>query len=242
MATPRPALVALAGFLWACGDDGGNLQGNNPPAVAQVTVGAASTTVAVGDSVQLQAVVRDADGNTLEDRTVTWASANTAVATVSGAGMVTGVSAGEAEISATVDTVTGTLAITVSATEPPPPPPPGEAGLEQIASGLAFPVGLTSPPGDTRLFVVEKGGTIRVIQDGSVLPEPFLDISGQVSGRAEQGLLGLAFFPDYASSGRFVIHYTDLQGDTRVSILQVSQDPNRADASSETGTRSLSGS
>ena len=81
---------------------------------------------------------------------------------------------------------------------------------------------------------MEKGGTIRIIQDGSVLPEPFLDISGQVSGRAEQGLLGLAFLPDYATSGRFVIHYTDLQGDTRVSILHVSQDPNRADASSET--------
>ena len=200
MSTLRPALVALAGFLWACGDDGGNLQGNNPPAVAQVTVEAPATTIAVGDSVQLQAVARDADGNALADRTVEWASANTAVATVSASGMVTGLSAGEAPISATVDTVSGTLAITVSSTEP-PPPGSGIPGLERIASGLAFPLGLASPPGDTRLFVVEKGGTIRVIQNGSVLPEPFLDISGQVSGRAEQGLLGLVFFPDYASSG-----------------------------------------
>ena len=49
MTTLRPALVALAGFLWACGDDGGNLQGNDPPAVAQVTVEAPATTIAVGD-------------------------------------------------------------------------------------------------------------------------------------------------------------------------------------------------
>jgi len=239
MTALRPALVALAGLLWACGDDGGNLQGNNPPAVAQVTVEAPATSIAVGDSVQLQAVARDADGNTLEDRTVEWASANTAVATVSASGMVTGLSAGEVQISATVDTVAGTIAITVSSTEP-PPPGTGTSGLERIASGLAFPLGLTSPPGDQRLFVVEKGGTIRIIQNGAVLPQPFLDISGQVSGRAEQGLLGLAFFPDYAASGRFVIHYTDLQGDTRVSILHVSQEPNQADASSETPILSVS--
>src|SRR4029453_1580529 len=119
MTTLRPALVALAGFLWACGDDGGNLQGNNPPAVAQVTVEAPATSIAVGDSVQLQAVARDADGNALADRTVEWASANTAVATVSASGMVIGLSAGEAPISATVDTVSGTLAITGSSTQQP---------------------------------------------------------------------------------------------------------------------------
>ena len=238
----RPALAALACVLSACGD-GDDLQGNNPPAVAQVTVEAPVTTIAVGDSVQLQAVALDADGNALEDRTVEWASANIDVATVSATGMVTGRSAGQSEISATVDTLRGTVAITVSSTQPPPPPPPpggGSPGLEQIASGLAFPLGLTSPPGDQRLFVVEKGGTIRIIQDGTVLPDPFLDISGQVSDRPEQGLLGLAFFPDYASSGRFVVHYTDLRGDTRISVLTVSQDSNRADPGSETPILSVS--
>jgi glucose/arabinose dehydrogenase len=240
----RPALLTLACFLCACGDGGGDLQGNNPPAVAQVTVEAPASTVAVGDSVQLQAVALDADGNALEDRTVEWASANTDVATVSSTGLVTGRSVGEARISATVEAVSGTVAITVASTEPPPAPPPppgtGTPGLEQIASGLAFPVGLTSPPGDQRLFVVEKGGTVHIIQDGAVLPDPFLDISGQVSGRAEQGLLGLAFFPDYASSGHFVVHYTDLQGNTQVSVFSVSADPNRADAGSETPILSVS--
>jgi glucose/arabinose dehydrogenase len=235
----RPALVAFA-FLWACDGGGGDLQDNNPPAVAQVTVSAPATAIAVGEAVQLQAIALDAEGDSLDDRTVEWTSADTAVATVSDSGMVTGLSAGEAQISATVEAVTGTVAITVSSTEPPPPPPPppppgtGMPGLEEIASGLAFPVGLASPPGDERLFILEKGGTIHIIQDGTVLPDPFLDISGQVSGRAEQGLLGLAFFPDYATSGRFVIHYTDLQGDTRVAMVHVSQDPNRADAGSET--------
>jgi glucose/arabinose dehydrogenase len=247
-ARPRPALVALACTVWACGDGGGDLQDNNPPAVAEVTVEAAATTIAAGDSVQLQAVALDADGNALEDRTAEWASASPDVATVSAAGMVTGRSAGEARISATVEAVSGTIAITVSSTEPPRPPPPppppppgtGTPGLEQIASGLAFPLGLTSPPGDERLFVVEKGGTIHIIQDGAVLPDPFLDISGQVSGRAEQGLLGLAFFPDYTSSGRFVVHYTDLQGDTQISVFNVSSDPSRADAASETPILSVS--
>jgi glucose/arabinose dehydrogenase len=240
----RPALVALA-LLSACGDDGDDLQGNNPPAVARVTVEAPATTIAAGDSVQLQAVVLDAGGNALEDRTVEWASANPDVAAVSDVGLVTGLSAGEAQISATVEAVSGTIPITVTSTEPPPPPPPpppgtGTPGLEPIASGLAFPLGLTSPPGDARLFVVEKGGTVRIIENGTVLPEPFLDLSGQVSGRSEQGLLGLAFFPDYATTGRFVVHYTDLQGDTRVSVFTVSEDPNRADAGSEIPILSVS--
>ena len=82
--------------------------------------------------------------------------------------------------------------------------PTGEGvRLLEIASGLSFPLYLTAPTGDlSRLFIVEKTGGIRIVKDGTLLPEPFLDISGQVSGGMEQGLLGLAFPPDYASSGR----------------------------------------
>lgn len=232
----RPVLLALACLLPAC-DGGEDLQGTDPPAIAEVTVDAPATTIAVGDSVQLEAVALDAAGNVVDDRAVEWTSADPAVAAVSSSGMVTGLRAGEAAIGATVGEVAGAIAITVTATAPPAPPPPpgsGAPGLERIASGLAFPLDLASPPDDDRLFVVEKGGTIRIIADGAVLPEPFLDVSGRVAGRAEQGLLGLAFFPDYASSGRFVVHYTDLEGDTRVSVFQVSPDPNRADAASET--------
>lgn len=132
------------------------------------------------------------------------------------------------------------LAACGAATEPgpppPPPPPPAPASVawQEVASGLAFPVDLTAPPGDaTRLFVVEKAGRIRIIRNGSLLGTPFLDLTAQVSSGGERGLLGLAFTPDYAASGRFVVHYTNLAGNTRVSTFRVSADPDRADAASE---------
>lgn len=108
------------------------------------------------------------------------------------------------------------------------------ARLAEIVSGLNFPLYLTAPPGDlSRLFIVEKGGVIRIVKDGTLLPVPFLDISAQVSTAGEQGLLGMAFDPDYASSGRFVVHYTDIVGDTRLSSFRASADPDVADAASE---------
>jgi hypothetical protein len=113
------------------------------------------------------------------------------------------------------------------------PEGPEPVGLEEVVTGLAFPLYLTAPAGDSRLFIVEKGGTIRIVENGALLPTPFLDLSGQVSGGGEQGLLGLAFDPQYAANGRFVVHYTDLAGDTRVSAFRVSPDPDVADAGSE---------
>jgi glucose/arabinose dehydrogenase len=98
---------------------------------------------------------------------------------------------------------------------------------------FSFPVFLTSPPGDARLFVVEKGGTIRIVENGSQLPTPFLDVSGLISTGGEQGLLGLAFEPTYATSGRFYVDYTDPLGGTVVARYTVSAgDPDVADASS----------
>ncbi|MFL5403569.1 MAG: PQQ-dependent sugar dehydrogenase [Gemmatimonadales bacterium] len=106
--------------------------------------------------------------------------------------------------------------------------------LAEIANGLSFPLYLTAPPGDLgRLFIVEKTGGIRIVKNGTLLPTAFLDLSGQVSGGSEQGLLGLAFYPDYATSGRFLVHYTDLSGNTRLSVFQVSSDPDVADGTSE---------
>ncbi|HEX2217950.1 MAG TPA: PQQ-dependent sugar dehydrogenase [Gemmatimonadales bacterium] len=226
-------VLAAVCLLPACGDDGEDLP-TGPEAVAVVTVEAPTGTIAVGQTLQLTATTLDADGNVLDDRPVAWSSADEAVATVSEAGLVTGQGPGETEITATAEGVADGVTITVSS-EPPPPPPPGSGapGLQEVATGLAFPVGLASPPGDDRLFILEKGGTVRIVEDGQVVAQPFLDLSGRVSGRAEQGLLGLAFYPDYAASGRFVVHYTDLQGDTRISLFQVSGDPNRADGGSE---------
>ena len=115
-------------------------------------------------------------------------------------------------------------------------PGPGTAAirLQEVASGLDFPLFLTAPPADNnRLFIVEKTGRIRIVRNGSVLPVPFLDLSGKVSNGSEQGLLGLAFHPGYAANGRFVVNYTNSSGDTRITVFRVSANPDVADAASE---------
>ena len=115
-------------------------------------------------------------------------------------------------------------------------PPEGtvQVGLDQVASGLSFPLYLTAPASDARLFIVEKGGAIRIVKDGALLPTPFLNLADRVSTDGEQGLLGLAFDPAYATSGRFVVHYTDVNGNTVVSMFRVSAgDPDLADSASE---------
>lgn len=105
--------------------------------------------------------------------------------------------------------------------------------LRLVTSGLDFPLYLTAPAGDPRLFVVEKTGRIRIVRNGALAPAPFLDISARVSSGGEQGLLGLAFDPHYATSGRFYVDYTDRNGDTHISRFRVSADPDAADPASE---------
>jgi glucose/arabinose dehydrogenase len=81
------------------------------------------------------------------------------------------------------------------------------AAATQIGSGYTQPVFLTAPVGDSRLFVVEKGGLVKVQQGGSV--STWLDISTQVDTTGERGLLGLAFDPNFTSNGRFYVDYID---------------------------------
>jgi glucose/arabinose dehydrogenase len=111
----------------------------------------------------------------------------------------------------------------------PPPRNPGEPGagglleLTTVASGLDSPVFLTAAPGErNRLYVVEQAGRIRVLEDGVLVEEPFLDITSQVSSGGERGLLSMAFHPRYASNGLFYVDYTDLEGDTRVEEYRAS--------------------
>ena len=97
-----------------------------------------------------------------------------------------------------------------------------DVGLEPVATGFNEPLFVTHA-GDERLFVVERGGTIRIVQDGTVLDPPFLDISDRVgTDGLEQGLLGLAFPVDYTETGLFYVNYTDLDGDTVVARFQAS--------------------
>ena len=84
-------------------------------------------------------------------------------------------------------------------------------------NGLSEPVDIQTAPGDTnRLFIVEKTGTIRVFRGGALEPRAFLDISSRVSSGSEQGLLGLAFHPQFAANRRFYVDYTDGSGNTHV--------------------------
>ncbi len=107
---------------------------------------------------------------------------------------------------------------------------------ELFVSGLDRPVYMThANDGSGRTFVIEQEGAIRIVEaDGTLLPTPFMDIDGTViggdSGGNEQGLLGLAFHPDYANNGKFYVNYTGSGGDTRIAEYQVSAgDPNIAD-------------
>jgi glucose/arabinose dehydrogenase len=106
--------------------------------------------------------------------------------------------------------------------------------LQPVLTGLRQPLDLRQPAdGSDRLFVVEKGGRIRVAHGGQVVERPFLDLSGTVGARgSEQGLLGLAFHPDYANNGFFYVNYTDANGDSVVARYQVSGDPDVADPNS----------
>jgi uncharacterized protein YjdB len=118
--------LSLAGLLAAC-SGGGTL---TEPAIATVTVTATSTTVAVGQSVSATATLRDASGNVLAPRAVTWSTSNAGVATVSGAGVITGVTVGTATISATSEGRTGSLAITVI------PPPVASVSVSLAANSI----------------------------------------------------------------------------------------------------------
>jgi glucose/arabinose dehydrogenase len=103
-----------------------------------------------------------------------------------------------------------------------------------LVGNFSQPIYVTAPPGDaTRLFVVERAGTIQVVKGGVIQPAPFLDISGLVSTTGERGLLSMAFPPDYASSGRFYVVYSDTGGDIQLDELRRSPvNPDVADPGS----------
>ncbi|HVE78350.1 MAG TPA: PQQ-dependent sugar dehydrogenase, partial [Gemmatimonadaceae bacterium] len=82
-----------------------------------------------------------------------------------------------------------------------------------VVSGLASPVHLAAPAGDSRLYIVEQPGRIRVVENGQLRATPFLDISSRVRCCGEQGLLSVAFDPTYATTGFFYVYYTNASGD-----------------------------
>jgi glucose/arabinose dehydrogenase len=93
----------------------------------------------------------------------------------------------------------------------PPNSPQVSIALTPVASGFTQPLFVTHA-GDDRLFVVEQAGIIKIVKNGAILPTPFLSITNQVLCCGEQGLLGLAFAPDYTTSGNFYVYHTVLRG------------------------------
>jgi glucose/arabinose dehydrogenase len=90
--------------------------------------------------------------------------------------------------------------------------------FSRVAMNLSEPLFVTHAGDNSgRLFIVEKGGRIKILANGAVLGPAFLDISTKVSNGSEQGLLGLAFHPDYATNGKFYVDYTDTAGDTVIA-------------------------
>ena len=123
---------------------------------------------------------------------------------------------------------------------PPPVPPVDTSDLVSLTRIETFerPVLVTAPPGDSsRVFVVEQGGTVRIVRDGTLVPSPFLDIRERVTARGESGLLSIAFAPDYASTGLLYAFYNVREGpygDIRIAEFRVDKsDPDRVEPSSE---------
>ena len=121
---------------------------------------------------------------------------------------------------------------------PSPAPSPVAISLQVVASGLSVPLDLEQPnDGSGRLFVVEQRGTIKIVQNGALLPQPFLDVSNKVIFKGEMGLLGLTFHPAFQANGKFYVNYVRNAGRQFQSVIaeyQVSgANPNQANPSSE---------
>lgn len=112
-------------------------------------------------------------------------------------------------------------------------PDPSAYTWQMLVSGLERPVDL-QPDGSGRLFIIEKAGRIRILQNGQLLETPFLDIEDRVNDSGnEMGLLGLAFHPNYSQNGYFFVNYTDNNSNDVIARFHVSSDPNLGDPTSE---------
>ncbi|HSH79317.1 MAG TPA: PQQ-dependent sugar dehydrogenase [Herpetosiphonaceae bacterium] len=209
-------LLLLISLLAACGGQ----DASTPDSTSPASAGADSTAEAVEEELTTAAVVAEEAATAVAvDQTAVGVeatgTADAAPASTTEAGTTT--TTGPAPRSGPFDPATFTLALT------------------EVTAGLDEPVHVThAGDGSGRLFVVERGGTIRVVSDAALVPEPFLDITDRVGSRSsEQGLLSVAFHPRYGETGRLFVDYTDKQGDTVISEFRVSDDAGRADPASE---------
>ena len=159
------------------------------------------------------------------------------------AALVVGLRLGEGELEESVrsDTATPTQteAGTATGDQPARAAAPG-VRLQRIGT-FDDPVFVTAPPGDERrVFVLEQTGRIRLMLGGKRVRRPFLDLRNDVIAGGEQGLLGLAFAPDYARSGRLYVYFTGRDGNQKLQEFRRSQgSPNRASKSSRRQVMSM---
>jgi glucose/arabinose dehydrogenase len=113
-----------------------------------------------------------------------------------------------------------TVRSTPTTTEMEPDAPEG-LRLATVAGDLGDALYVTSAPGDPgRLYVVQQSGQVLILESGTPLAEPFVDVSDRIVSGGERGLLGLAFHPDYADNGLFYLNYTDTGGNTKVVEME----------------------
>src|SRR5437868_14241962 len=109
-----------------------------------------------------------------------------------------------------------------------------EIRLVQVESGLSAPLGIENAgDGSNRLFIVQQNGIVRILRNGALVTQPFLDIRSKTRADGERGLLGMAFPPGFAQSQRFYVDYTDLNGNTIIAQYRVTSNVDVADAGCE---------
>jgi glucose/arabinose dehydrogenase len=226
-----PLALALLLVTLACSETSAPAGGRNHPPVVTITSPAPGTSIAVGTPLGLGGSATDAEDGTVPPSALAWSSSIDGPLGTGDTLTLTSLSIGSHTLTLTATDDSGatgsaTRGVTVLGSLP-------VLGLDTVATGLAYPVFLTAPPGDaSRLFIVEKTGTIDVIKNGVRLVTPFLDITDSVVNSGEQGFLSMAFAPDYATSGRFYVSYVSPHGTAGTSVVArylVSGNPDVAD-------------
>jgi glucose/arabinose dehydrogenase len=223
----------LIGLLGACGGGGGS-PGTSGPDVQQPSLSTGTLVVTINNlPAGAAAAVRvTGPGNFSRDLSQSQTAAGLAPGSYSvtaqpvtvgsqtwipaPAAQTAQVVAGNTAATATVNYAINTVSLTLSA----------------VAGGLLSPTFLTAPAGDPRQFIVERAGRVLVMQNGTLLAQPFLDIRADTDVAGEGGLLSLAFDPGYAANGRFYVYRTNPNHDIVVERYTVSNDANRADPAS----------
>jgi len=225
----RLLVAGLLFLLTACGGGGGNPGTAAAPPVA--TTGSLQVVVN-GLPAGVNAAVRVTGPNNFAQDLV---GAQTLGSLVPGSYSLAATSVSAAGTTYTPTPATQSVAVTAGAGATATVVYTGAAitlALADIGPTFTSPTFVTAPPGDGRLFVLERRGVIRIVQNGVVLPQAWLDISANVLTAGEGGLLSMAFDPDFASNRYFYVYYTDLGQNIVVERYTAASTPNLADPTS----------